>query len=78
MLEGFGTHRIDCRLESWAWEIETTGASFFFFFFGGEVGRVAGLGLCCCTRASSSCGEQGLLSNRGVWASHCSGFSCGA
>ena len=58
VLEGFGTHRIDCRLESWAWEIETTGASFFFFFFGGEVGRVAGLGLCCCTRASSSCGAS--------------------
>ena len=24
----------------------------------------------------SSCGKQGLLSSCGVWASHCSGFSC--
>ena len=31
------------------------GVSFFFFFFFGV------LGLCCCTRAFSSCGEWGLL-----------------
>ena len=24
----------------------------------------------------SSCGEQGLLSSCGAWASHCGGFSC--
>ena len=29
--------------------------TFFFFFF------LSVLGLCCCTRAFSSCGEQGLL-----------------
>ena len=26
----------------------------------------------------SSCGEWGLLSSCGVWASHCGGFSCAA
>ena len=35
------------------------------------------LGLHCCTRAFSSCGEQGLLSGRGAWAAHCGGFSQG-
>ena len=35
----------------------------------------AGLGLQCCTRAFSSCKEQGLLSNCSVHASHRSGFS---
>ena len=34
------------------------------------------LGLPCCTRASSSCHELGLLCSCGVWASHCCGFSC--
>ena len=33
------------------------------------------LGLCCCAQAFSSCGEQGLLSSSGAWASYCSGFS---
>ena len=33
------------------------------------------LGLCCCVRAFSSCGEQGRLCN-GAWASHHGGFSC--
>ena len=32
--------------------------------------------LCCCTQAFSSCGEWGLLSSWGVWASHCGDFSC--
>ena len=27
-------------------------------------------------RSFSSCGEQGLVSTCGAWASHCSGFSC--
>ena len=27
-------------------------------------------------QAFSSCGKWGLLSNFGVWASHCGGFSC--
>ena len=34
------------------------------------------LGLCCCSRTFSSCGEQELLSSCGVQASHCSVFSC--
>ena len=34
------------------------------------------LGLCCCSRAFSSCSEQGRLSSCSVQASHCSGFSC--
>ena len=34
--------------------------------------------ICRCTRASSSCGQWGLLSSCGAWASHSSGFSwCG-
>ena len=32
------------------------------------------LGLGCCAQAFSSCGEQGLLSSCGAWASHCGGF----
>ena len=32
------------------------------------------LGLCCCTRAFSSCSKWGLLSSCGVQASHCGGF----
>ena len=34
------------------------------------------LGLHCCAQAPSSCGEWGLLSSYGAWASRCSGFSC--
>ena len=37
---------------------------------------VAVLGLSCCQRAFSSCGEQGLLSGCGEQASHCGGVSC--
>ena len=33
-------------------------------------------GLCCYTRAFSSCGKQELLSSCSAQASHCSGFSC--
>ena len=33
------------------------------------------LGLLCCTWAFSSCREQGLFSNYGVWNSPCGGFS---
>ena len=36
------------------------------------------LGLRLCVLAFSSCGEQGRLSICSVWASHCSGLSCGA
>lgn len=36
------------------------------------------VGLCCCEQFFSSCGERRLLSNRGAWASHPGGFSCGA
>ena len=34
-----------------------------------------GLGLCFCAWAFSSCGEQGLPSSCGAWASQCYGFS---
>ena len=34
------------------------------------------LGLCCCSQALSSSGEQGLLSSCGAQASHAGGFSC--
>ena len=34
------------------------------------------LGLCCCSRAFSSLGEQGLLSSCGGQALHSRGFSC--
>ena len=37
---------------------------------------LAVLGLCCCVRAFSSWGEQGLLSRSIVQVSHCGGFSC--
>ena len=32
-------------------------------------------GLPCWVKAFSSCGEQGVLSSCGAWASHCCGFS---
>ena len=35
---------------------------------------MAVVGLCCCVRAFSSCGNQGLLSSCGARAAHCSGF----
>ena len=41
----------------------------FFFFF-------AALGFPSCEQASSSCGEQGLLSSYSTLASHCGDFSC--
>ena len=37
---------------------------------------LAVFGLCCCLRAFSSLGEQGLLSSCGGQASHSRGFSC--
>ena len=37
---------------------------------------LAVLGLHCCTRAFSSCGERGAMLHCGAWASHCGGFSC--
>ena len=37
---------------------------------------MAVLGLRCCVKAFSSCGEQGLLSGCGAPASHRGGFSC--
>ena len=37
---------------------------------------MAVLGLRCCVKAFSNCGEQGLLSSCGAPASHCGGFSC--
>ena len=38
---------------------------------------LAVLSLPCCTKAFSGCSKQRLFSSCGVWASHCSGFSCG-
>ena len=38
---------------------------------------LAVLGLRCCMWALPSCGERGPLSSCDMWASHCSGFSCG-
>ena len=37
---------------------------------------LAALGLRCCARAFSSCGEQGATLCCGARASHCGGFSC--
>ena len=37
---------------------------------------LAALGLCCCPRALSSCGERGAALRRGAWAPHCGGLSC--
>ena len=37
---------------------------------------LAALGLHCCARAFSSCGEWELLFVAGARASHCGGFSC--
>ena len=37
---------------------------------------LASLGLCCCTRAFSSCGGRGASLCCGSRASHCGGFSC--
>ena len=37
---------------------------------------LAVMGFCCCVWAFSSCGDQGLLSSCGGWASHCGSFSC--
>ena len=46
------------------------------FFFNFIYLLLATLGLRCCARAFSSCGERGLLFRCGSRASHCSGFSC--
>ena len=61
----------------------------FFFFYSREL-KLSGffffpalfiylflavLGRHCCERAFPSCGELGLLSSCGAWASHCGGFS---
>ena len=47
----------------------------FFFFFNPFIFLVA-LGLHCCMQSFSSCGEWGLLSSNGAWASRCGGFFC--
>ena len=47
-------------------------ASFLNFY----LSLASPLRLCCCTWATSSCGEQRLLSSCGAWVSHCDGFSC--
>ena len=53
------------------------GYLFSFFFFKKDYLFLATLGLLCCLHwVFSSCGEQGLLSNCSVQASHCGGFSC--
>ena len=43
---------------------------FFYLFI------LASVGLCCCTWAFSSCGEQGLIFTAVAQASHCRGFPC--
>ena len=53
---------------TYLWELRCLWPITFLFFFFLDV-----LGLCCSTRAFSSCGERGLLFI--AWASHCSGFS---
>ena len=51
---------------------------FFFFLIYFIYLFLSALGLLCCARAFSSCGERGLL-GYGAQASHCRGFSpCGA
>ena len=52
--------------------------SFFLFCFKNIYLFLVALGLHCCARAFSSCGEWGLLSSFGAWAFHFGGFSCGA
>ena len=53
--------------------------SFFLFFFFNNlfVLFLVVLDLSCCTRAFSSCKEQGLPSSYGAWVSPCSGFFSG-
>ena len=60
------------RLSQWL-NIKDTDLSLYIVFF--LFVFLAALGLCCCSRAFSSCSEWGLLSSCGAWASHCSGFS---
>ena len=51
--------------------------SFFFFLTNLFIYLfLAALGLRCCARAFSSCGEQGLLFHCSARASCCGGFSC--
>ena len=52
--------------------VRLTQFSFFLFIYS----LLAALRLCCCTRAFSSCGEGGLVSSGGAWASHLRDFSC--
>ena len=50
--------------------------SFFFFLVIFIFLFLAALGLRCCARALSSCGELGATLRCSAWASHCGGFSC--
>ena len=50
--------------------------SFFFFLIYLIYLFLAALGLCCCVRAFSRCGEWGATLRCGARASHCGGFSC--
>ena len=52
-----------------------SGSENLFFFFNSFIFLVA-LGLHCCMQSFSSCGEWGLLSSNGAWASRCGGFFC--
>ena len=68
-------HRRSSRVASKLWEKLKPLMNFFNNFFISLF--LAVLGLCCCAIFFfSSCGEQGLLSSCGVWASHWGGFSC--
>ena len=60
-----------------AFWVDFTLTHIIFFFF--TCLFLAAPGLFVCVRVLSSCGERGLLSSCGSWASHCSGLSrCGA
>ena len=52
------------------------GLGVFFFNYLFVYFTLTVLGLHCCVRAFSGCGEQGLLTSCGAWASHGNGFSC--
>ena len=63
-----------CAYLNLAWFPEVHGL--FLFFFGFTYLFLCVLDLSCCARASSSCGEQKLLSRCGARVSHCGAFSC--
>ena len=71
VLQSMGSQRVGYNNEK-LW----SPSRLFILFILVENFILAALGLCCCSRAFFSCSERGLLSSCGVWASHCSSFSC--